>query len=83
MPFILLLLLVVGVLIAAIEIGIIQYAYEKIGIDSRYLSAAVQARSNYYAFHRAHHGKLLNNPYSISLAAANQIVGYMMLEYSV
>jgi uncharacterized membrane protein len=38
-PFILLLLLLIVVLITTIEIGIIRYAYEKIGIDRRYVFA--------------------------------------------
>jgi uncharacterized membrane protein len=36
-PFIIFLFLLIGVLVAMIEIGIIQYAYEKIGIDRRYV----------------------------------------------
>lgn len=36
-PFLLVFLLLVGFLIFSIEIGIIAYAYEKIGVDSRYV----------------------------------------------
>jgi len=37
LPFVLILFLVVGLLIASIEIGIIGYAYEKIGVNRRYV----------------------------------------------
>jgi uncharacterized membrane protein len=36
-PFILFLFLIVGALIGLIELGILQYAYEKMGIDRRYV----------------------------------------------
>ncbi len=36
-PFIIFLFLIVGALIGLIELGILQYAYEKIGINSRYV----------------------------------------------
>jgi uncharacterized membrane protein len=36
-PFVLLLFLLVGLLIVFVEFGVIQYAYEKIGIDRRYV----------------------------------------------
>jgi len=36
-PFIVVLFLIVGTLIGLIELGILQYAYEKIGINSRYV----------------------------------------------
>jgi uncharacterized membrane protein len=38
-PFILLLFVIVGALIGLIELGILRYAYEKMGIDSRYVFA--------------------------------------------
>ena len=39
LPFVLILFLVVGLLIASIEIGILGYAYEKMGINRRYVFA--------------------------------------------
>ncbi len=36
-PFIIFLILIVGALIGLIEFGILQYAYEKVGISSRYV----------------------------------------------
>jgi uncharacterized membrane protein len=38
-PFVLLLFLLVGLLIVFFEFGVIRYAYEKIGIDRRYVFA--------------------------------------------
>jgi len=37
LPFLLALFLLVGLLIASIEIGLLQYAYEKMGVDRRYV----------------------------------------------
>ena len=37
LPFILFLFLLVGLWITMIEIGILRYAYEKLGIDRRYV----------------------------------------------
>ena len=37
LPFFLAFFLLVGVLIALIEIGLLEYAYEKIGVDRRYV----------------------------------------------
>jgi uncharacterized membrane protein len=41
LPFVLGLLLLMGVLIALIEVGILEYAYTKIGVDRRYLFAVL------------------------------------------
>ncbi len=37
MPFVLGLFLLMGLLIALIEVGVLEYAYAKIGIDRRYV----------------------------------------------
>src|SRR5712692_9153628 len=37
LPFVLFLFLLVGIVIAVIEIGLLEYAYEKIGVNRRYV----------------------------------------------
>lgn len=76
-PFVLVLFLLVGLLIVFVEFGVIQYAYEKIGIDRRYVFGLL-VLSLFGSYVNIPVGELPEEPMS-----AHQVVSFFGMRYVV
>lgn len=76
-PFVLLLFLLVGLLIVFVEFGVIQYAYEKIGIDRRYVFGLL-VLSLLGSYVNIPIGELPEEPMS-----SNQVISFFGMRYVV